>query len=551
MAKDPIWGEAGLSIILLPSGEQGDALFEVAKAWTKLKLLAPSMWVRAELLDTSKGNPPRQTAIVLGASKTADIHEVHVDLFEQLARQNLGQMRMLVVRTAAPNVEFDQKQDDLVEILSRYLDQSVPRIATSKELDAPVATLAKLNLLTGPTEFLPENQDRLVNPLFNAHFVASTEDRSSPLAGDAFIRYEPSNSRFAGFTMLHVATLGALWQGLPRGGYELAKKANWSGDKVYVSRVFVSAILTDGLIQRACARVLKRAANARDGFTDLSLDFAVDGTYPIPDSAVDGFIENMVNLTFDFRDGILQYKPAVDRDAPSKMRFGPLRQLGDFFVFSGNKLLRVPFFIGLWFWKKLVNLLNSLFQAGGKGAAEVVGPEEKLDPRDESVIKMYDQVATTKERADEALKSPLRNSPVRSTPELWEKIRKLVFGFLDGSNLHLFGVKKQENGWPIFYRVSSMFSDPADVLSVPDPVNREKTLSLKWMDLAQASEIHNAVNQQVMTTESAMSQSVQKVVRASSEIERLEEDIRELQLQLDIADIEGRDLQDVEEVTRG
>jgi hypothetical protein len=174
-----------------------------------------------------------------------------------------------------------------------------------------MASLSKLNLLTGPTEFIPENQERLVNHLFNAHFVASTEDRSSPLAGDAFVRFDSGSRRFAGFTMLHVATLAALWQGLPRSGYELAKKANWEGDKVYVSRVFVSAILTDGLIQRACARVLQRAGNAGEGFTDLSLDFAVDGTYPIPDAQVDDFINMMVSLTFDFRDGILQYKPAV------------------------------------------------------------------------------------------------------------------------------------------------------------------------------------------------------------------------------------------------
>ena len=102
MARDPIWGESGLSVIVLPSGQQGDVLFDVAKSWTGLKLLSPSMWVRAEWLDESKGNPPRQTATVLGASRAGEPHQVEVDLFEQLARQNIGQMRLIVVRTAAP-----------------------------------------------------------------------------------------------------------------------------------------------------------------------------------------------------------------------------------------------------------------------------------------------------------------------------------------------------------------------------------------------------------------------------------------------------------------
>jgi hypothetical protein len=538
MAKDPIWGESGLSVILLPSGEQGDSLFSVAKAWTKLKLLAPSVWVRSENLDSSKGNPPRQTAIIVGASRSGEPHEVEVDLFEQLARQNLNQIRLVVVRTAAPDLEFDQKQDELVELLNRYLEQSVPTLPYSADQDAPATTLAKINLLTGPTEFIPENQERMVNSLFNAHFVASTEDRSSPLAGDAFVRFDPESGRFAGFTMLHVATLAALWQGLPRGGYELAKQANWSGDKVFVSRIFVSAILTDGLIQRACARVLKRAANAKEGFTDLALDFAVDGTYPIPDADVDGYIDQMVKLTFDFRDGILQYKPAVEGDAPDKFKFTALKQLGDFFVFSGNKILRIPYYTGLWFWRKTVGILNALFQGGDKGAAQVVGPDDKLDPRDESVMKKFDQVAESLQKAKEALHSPVGNSPVRSTPELWEKIRKLVFGFLDGSNLHLFGIPRADNGWPIFYRVSSMFSDPSDVLTVPDPVDRKKELALKWMDLAQAGEIQNSLTTQATKTQQSMSASLNKVVSSSAEIDQLEEEIRELQLTLDLEAIE-------------
>lgn len=538
MAKDPIWGESGLSIILLPSGEQGDALFSVAKAWTKLKLLAPSMWVRPENLDSKRGNPPRQIAVVLGASRSGEPHEVEVDLFEQLARQNLNQIRLVVVRTAAPDLDFDEKQDDLVELLSRYLEHSVPQLPYSSDTEAPATTLAKVNLMTGPTEFIPENQERMVNPLFNAHFVASTEDRSSPLAGDAFVRFEPSSGRFAGFTMLHIATLAALWQGLPRGGYELAKQDNWAGDKVFVSRVFVSAILTDGLIQRACARVLRRAANAKDGFTDLSLDFAVEGTYPIPDAAVDGFIEQMVSLTFDFRDGILQYKPAAEGAAPSKFKFTAIKQLGDFFAFSGNKVLRIPFYTGLWFWKKTVVILNSVFQGGGRGAAEVVGPGDKLDPLDESVMKKFEQVAGSLQKAREALHSPVSNSPVRSTPELWERIRKLVFGFLDGSNLHLFGVKRADNGWPIFYRVSSMFSDPAEVLTVPDPIDRTKELALNWMDLAQASELQNALAAQVTKMQQAMSGSLSKVVSSTTEIDQLEEEIREIQLALDLEEID-------------
>ena len=541
MAKDPIWGESGLSIFLLPSAEQGDSLLSVAQAWTRLKLLGPSIWVNPERHDASAGLPPRISALVLGAAQGDEIHRIEVDLFEQLARQNLNQVRLIVVRTAVPDLAFDEKQDELVDLLAKYLEQAVPRTAASQDQDAPATTLSKINLLTGPTEFIPENQNRMVNPMFNAHFVASTEDRSNPLAGDAFVRFEPGSSRFAGFTLLHAATLGALWLGLPRGGYDLAKKANWSGDKVFVSRVFVNAILTDGLIQRACARVLNRAANAKEGFTDLSLDLAVEGTYPIPDQDVDKFIDLMVNLTFDFHGGLLQYKDPPSKTAPDKLRFTAAKQLAEFFIFFGNKLLRVPYFAWLWLWSRVVRGLNILFQGGGRGAAEVTGPEDTLDPRDESIIRRYESVAETKRKADEALVSPVGKSPLRSTPELWGKIRRLVFGFLDGSNLHEFGVPREENGWPIFYRVSSMFSDPAETLQIKDPADSKKTLELKWMDLEQADSVRSELIGQVNRTQQAMSSTLENLVRANRDAEQLEEEIRDIELQLDLARIESSD----------
>lgn len=83
-----------------------------------------------------------------------------------------------------------------------------------------------------------------------------------------------------------------------------------------------------------------------------------------------------------------------------------------------------------------------------------------------------------------------------------------------------------------------MFSDPSDVLTVPDPVDRKKELALKWMDLAQASEIQNALTTQATKTQQSMSASLNKVVSSSAEIDQLEEEIRELQLTLDLEAIE-------------
>ncbi|MEN9993182.1 MAG: hypothetical protein RLY83_752, partial [Actinomycetota bacterium] len=53
-----LWKDSGLTIVLLPSGVQGDKLYGVAKLWTELRMLAPAIWVRHELLKSETVRPP-------------------------------------------------------------------------------------------------------------------------------------------------------------------------------------------------------------------------------------------------------------------------------------------------------------------------------------------------------------------------------------------------------------------------------------------------------------------------------------------------------------
>ncbi len=533
---ESIWKDAGISIIVLPSGTQGDSLLEVAKQWTELRLLAPSIWVRPELLTETRGGPPRQEAIVLGASRQGGIHTVSVDLFEQLAREKISTVRLLVVRTLAETVDFDQHQDRLVEILSTYLDHAVPQVRAEGQVDVLANPLVKLNLLMSPTEHASAHFERLTNPLFHAHFIASPEDRSTPESGNAFVHYEEGSAgRFAGLTMMHAATLAGIWYGLPRGGYELFRESQWTGNRVYVLRVFASAIITLSLIQRACARVLKSVSSPGYSYADLQGNLAVEGTFPIPDREVDGWIEKMVTITFDLQDGILRYKPAIDADPEARKRFGPVAQIVDFTRFSVDKLLRIPRYAWRWVLRKVAAVFTGLFQAGGKGSGEIDAPYEDVDVRDQELLTKFDGVFEVRDRAREATQSPLTSLQVRSSPELWGSVRKLVFGFLDGSNLAQFGIPKAENGWPIFYRVESLFSDPADSLSIPDPEEPGKDRQLGWMHIQDAKEVLGSLELQSTRSSRQLEEVVRQRVQANTRVAELEEELADLGVRVELA----------------
>ena len=515
-----LWKDSGLTIVLLPSGVQGDKLYGVAKLWTELRMLAPAIWVRHELLKSETVRPPQQQALVLGTNQQGEVTEVEVDLFEQLARQPLNRVRLLVVRTALPDLEFDQKQDQLVDLLSEYLDWSMPAAVTVNESSEKVVDFVKLNLITSPTEHSVPTSEKYKQPRFNAHFIAAAEDRATPASGDAFIRYSETSEKFAGFTMLHVGSLGGLWIGLPQGTYEMVKPGVWLGDKAFVSRVFLSSILTDGLARRASSRVLDRAGNPDSGFVDLTSDVPIEGTFPIPASDIDAWVDWMTSEVFKFDNNILTYQPAASIAAVDQRKITIGRQLFEFTRFSWDKLTRVPYFAVRWIYKGFVNIVNSVFQGGNRGASIIPVPEERMDKRDQVVLAKLASVTETKAKADAALVSPVTPSHVKSTPELWSRMRKLIFGMLDGSNLDQFGVQKTENGWPVIYRVASVFNDPSKKTQIlnPELLDAEKPLELTWEELSQYPDLLKSFSERRSSIDGESQKELAKLVKLNEEL---------------------------------
>lgn len=461
------WRESGLTIVLLPGGTSGDQLLAVAKQWTEMQLLTEAIWVRPEFLESGSATPPRQKALVLGESHDGEPVEVEIDLFEQLARQQLLTVRLLVVRSVSESLEFDEAQQHLVDVLDQYISLALPLPVSTGHDREKYTSLLRLNLVTAPTEYESVQGSRLINSSFHANFIASAEDRSAPLAGDAFVRHDESSRQFASFTMMHVAAIGALWSGLPVGLYELLNPSGTTGSQLYLSRSFVSAILTEGLAQRASARVLRKVADPAAGAVDFSTELPVEGTYQISDSERDGFVETMVNLTFEFDDNKLSYQPSPEAERVRAVEQSLAAQGGSFFTFAWDKITSIPRHMVQGSRVKFARFLNTVLHGGeDSGYASVHVPEEHLDVRDRVIMENRQRIAEEKERADLALVSPVTPSDVRSTPALWADIRALVFGMLDGSNLEKFGFAHGENGWPIFYRVSDLFADPAAVRKV-------------------------------------------------------------------------------------
>ena len=420
------WPASKASIILLPSGAQGQNLFDFAKSWVEAGLLGPAIWVLPESIVNQPGSPPKVMATVLGISSDRSVIEIQVDLFEQIAREALKVIRLVKLRSARPSKEFDKEQDEIVKIIEKYLGWSVP--SHDKRLSDRDAVLdyQPINLICAPTEFNVTVQENWSRMGYGTTIIAAPEDRTSPWSSDAFVR---DDAKFDGFTLMHLATVSGIWNGLPVGTLELFERERSGMTQVWLSRVFFSGVFTDGLARRIAAGFVEDLADPSYELLD-----APDGTVFIDPVYEDAYVDVMVEASFLLDEGALEYRrPELPGD-PDKTRLGIFQQIALYFVFTGRRLARLPYWSFMWVKRLVASGLQSRLQgkAGSKEVGE--GLEERPDFYDSAVLASYSQVEAERVRAEEAIKIPVKLAQVKSTHTLWQSLREMVFGSLDGGS---------------------------------------------------------------------------------------------------------------------
>jgi hypothetical protein len=510
------WPDDKASIILLPSGEQGEALLSLAKNWLEVGLLGPAFWLQPEKLDLKSAKPPVIMAQVLGVDEEGLAQSVELDMFEELAKHQLKMIRLLKVRSVSSNREFDELQNEQVETIERYLSYSVP--APDKKLSNIDSRLSVevVNLICAPTEFEVSSRLNWERTGAGITVIAAAEDRTSPWSADGFMR---ESKKFIGFTLMHIATVTGIWNGLPTGSLEMVNREKSLPRQIYISRVFFSGVLTDRLAKRVASAALVDAANPE--FIPM---YPPDGAAFIEESDEEIYIDAMTAAAFALDSGILEYQQPPKLSNPDKGRVGFWKELGDFIVFTCRKVAVIPKFAWLWVKRIFAKRIEEVLE-GKEGARKVgVGLEEQLDRQDRLLMATQARIMEEHSAALVAMKSPVRLSSLRSTPSLWSGLRELVFGSTDGGydlSRHGFTLVAEDKR-PIFRSISALFTNPGnqfdfDIASAPTDMPR----SITWGDQDKRDKFERQIANYVKDAAAAMNEAIAADQNAKIQIEEL------------------------------
>ena len=437
------------SIILLPDGELGDQLLDLVEAWTKNWLLQPAYWLKLSNVKRFEGRPPEVIATVIGRNGRRD-----VELFQQLSRYPISVLRLISIRMVEETSERSSKQDDLVDVLARYIDASKPifqRVGQNQEIGAQ---LIKINLIFAPSEVTGASYPHLHEALWNFNVVVAPEDRTFPAGFDSFISSNNTN-KLNGFILANTATAAGIWTGQNSSVYEEETKYSQNSvqyDKVIVQRSFTRAVISDALAIRIASHALEKLLNFNEDLVSNIQANKTDLKFLTSQDDVNKTIDEMVQKVLKLQNGELDYKSCEKLIPVPAKKISLKNRLSIFSQFVFGVILKLPLWIFTALWKGISKLITRKIDSS-EGEyqidTEIDFPKTKLDGLAESeIVNLQNEKAKAQLIVNEWVRATLRKPP----PQLFSEFRRIVFNYLDNSN--------QNN------EVKEIFFNPSNV--IPD-----------------------------------------------------------------------------------
>ena len=488
------WENNCLTIVGIPNQDLYDSLIPIIKEWTTERILGQFMIFGPSDYVAQTRRPPKVKVNVFGLNDQNELESLELDLFEILASQEWNKVRIMSVQTASERWTDEGGNWDFLNDVADHVATVLPLAGMNSRLSGQGTLFSKLNLLVAQTYLNDVERSALINPNWDFNIIASPEDRSTPWSPDAMIE---DGKRFLLFVLMHAASVGAFWDGLSDSPYDEVDREGGITGRMYISRAFVSAIITDSLARRVAAQTLKTIGSAPEDLFNARLGVAIPGTQLIPPADEAAYKEWMIGQILALDDGYLTFKRSEEFSDPSKLRWFELEQMVHFLKFCFDKMFSIPRWNWIAFRRRLGRKMTKEFH-GQDGVADVgIDQDDALDRRDQILLRVLEQANKDESEAKSALAaSSVRNDGqhVTASSKLWSGIRRIIFGLLDGSSLEEYGITTENGPLPVFAGVRSVMQDPTDNWSAPQTFKKDAAVnSLKWNQTQSFALIHESL----------------------------------------------------------
>lgn len=547
------FGDESVTVVLVPSGIEGDRLLELARIWTGSWLLSPGIWVRADDVPVGGELPPEIPAVVIGRAREGGPGEARVELFWKLGERFRPRVRLVAVRMKQDSQGLQNTAVAIHEI-DRYLTRALPLNSTwdSSHRDGEIGTdFRRINLIVDAAEVSGLHSGMVFEYGWDINLVASPEDRAEPFGPDSppiaperglhwdLSQYDPvlnRAARYYGWVLGHVATAGGLWAGLDDSIYDERLGGGTSHELCIVQRVVVRGVLTDGLaIDLAISAMEAPLRSGEQEARALQDALQAHGIEALPDALVPERVEELVNASLaGFRSEGFGYLPP-----PEVAQWTPVKES------IGKAILRV-IRVGWRASLRIPAILYSLVLQRASDKLNVAEGETQVDSAltwDAGLPKIGQEVF----RIPEVSKPSVTG--LRASPELWRDMKAILLSAVDGSETSADAsalLKSSKTGKSVvFPSRTDLLPDP-DASWTPDPrasIRLPDGPVIGWLDYQRAENAFAQVDRDYAQRQRELDAARAKAAASEREVDRVSLSLADLDYEIGERELE------LEEVT--
>lgn len=513
------WANNSVSIVLLPSEVRYPHVHEQLKQWIGDGLLGNFIWMTAEDITPEPFGPPTVRGSVWGLDEDRELTAIPVNAFEEMAKNRFRTVRLIAVRVLSNTFEPDVEENEKFDLLSEYVRLSLP-LTMSQDKPGEKTDLRRINLVVYPTDLKKFDYGDVFKGQWDHHVIASPEDRKTPLSADRFVK---EDSKFPKFIAMHIAATGGLWNGIARSPFDELTKPESGAHSYQISRVFVNSVLTDGLSRRIAASVLADIADPMISLYEKGLVAEIPKTHFIEESDFESVVDEMVEIVFDREEGLLRFKAPDPTAELEKARWKEWRVVGDFFRFSGQRLLVMPKWCWIWIRRKIGKKLQDSLVGPDGDILVGIDQDDAEDIRDRQLFNQMQTISSNINEAEKALVKPFRRTSTASRPSLWADIRQLVYGFLEGGDLQKFGIKDVNGSFPIFSKVSDVIQDPKEIWTIGEKLATLSEIKvIDWTNIDNAPELLDLHSKHLAERNDLLNSKLNRIVEIDRKLQDLQ-----------------------------
>lgn len=520
------WHAGSASVILLPGGAIGSELEQLITEWTQSWMLKPAFWITEGQVQQSVTGPPRIMARVTGRNGSQV-----VDLFPQLSRLDIQNVRVIAARVVGSDCKVDRAQDDAVSVIEKYIEQSRPLITRNNGVEVGISIL-KVNLVFAPTEQKGASFVELLENHWDVNLVVAPEDRATPNSFDGFTRYEDTQ-KMNGFILSNIASTAGLWSGQQKSIFELSSQfADLSPiqNQVRVMRTFVRGILSEGLAIRVAAEALRRAGDASESQIDGLRSVPNKHLFAYDKSDTGKVIDKMVEDSLNFENGALRYKRSIISGEMLQNATGVFGAIKFFFRSSWSLIKVLPLWFFAAFWNFIARAITlKLFGSRGREVAKGTIDFPRTD-LDKDAARNLVEIADRRSKVKLVLDSWPRNTLRKSEPTLWSDLRKIVLGNLDGSTLpHGLEHERDSSGTRVLGDLNQVLPSLHETWSLPPAIQRvleSDPRSATWQEMDVLEGVEGFLESTVGSAQTELNRLTERLHHLEDETAKVNEELK-------------------------